>query len=313
MVNPDSDLYRAHPDWVIHFPTRERTTARNQLILNLARTEVQDYLIDHFDRLLRDHEITFIKWDMNRNISEPGWPDAPADARELWVRYVEGVYRVWGTLRSRHPQVVWQSCSGGGGRADLGILRYADQVWISDNTDPIARLSIQEGYSQVYPAVTMEAWVTDMTLGGAALPLDFRFHVSMSGVLGIGADLRPWSDSERATAARWVALYKAIRPLIQYGDQYRLLPAQGGDYSAVQYMAKDKGEGVLFAYCTQMRGRAMGDAPYPTLRLRGLLPDARYTVEGIGGVRSGDAWARLGFTLPLGDLESAVRRIQRVE
>ncbi len=313
MVNPNSDLYRAHPDWTIHFPTRERTTARNQLMLNLARTDVQDYLIDHFDRLLREHKIAFIKWDMNRSVSEPGWPNAPGDARELWVRYVEGVYRVWGTLRSRHPHVIWQSCSGGGGRADLGIFRFADQAWISDNTDPIARLAMQEVYSQVYPAVTMEAWVTDMNLGGTQIPLDFRFHVSMSGVLGIGADIRRWGPEERAAAARWVALYKAIRPLVQYGDQYRLLPAQGGAYSAVQYMARDKREGVLFTYCTQMHGRTLGDAPYPTIRLRGLLPDARYTVEGVSGARSGLAWARIGFTLPLGDLESAVRRIERVD
>ncbi len=166
MVNPDSDLYRTHPDWVIHFPTRVRTTGRDQLILNFGRTDVQDYIIDLLDRLLAEHNITFIKWDMNRNASEPGWPDAPGDQREIWVRYVYGLYRVWGTLRERHPDVIWQSCSGGGGRADVGILRLADQVWISDNTEPTARLAIQEGYTQMYPANTMEAWVTDMGIGG---------------------------------------------------------------------------------------------------------------------------------------------------
>ncbi|HEX2622941.1 MAG TPA: alpha-galactosidase, partial [Phototrophicaceae bacterium] len=123
MVNPNSDLYRAHPDWVIHFPTRARTEARNQLILNFARADVQAYIIEHIDRLLSDHHIGFIKWDMNRNVSEPGWQEAGDKQRELWVRYVYGLYHVWGTLRERHPDVIWQSCSGGGGRADAAILK----------------------------------------------------------------------------------------------------------------------------------------------------------------------------------------------
>ncbi len=200
MVNPDSELYRAHPDWVIHFPTRARTTGRNQLILNFARSDVQDYIIAQIDRLLRENNIVFIKWDMNRNVSEPGWSDAPGDPREIWVRYVHGLYRVWGTLRERHPQVVWQSCSGGGGRADFGILRLADQIWVSDNTEPAARLAIQEGFSHIFPPNTMEAWVTDM--GPAYLPLEFRFHVSMCGTLGIGGHLGHWDEMQRAEAAR---------------------------------------------------------------------------------------------------------------
>ncbi|HRE25616.1 MAG TPA: alpha-galactosidase, partial [Anaerolineales bacterium] len=195
MVNPNSDLYRAHPEWVIHFPTRARTESRNQLILNLARVDVQDYLIDVIDRLLAAHNITFIKWDMNRNVSEPGWPEAGERQREIWVRYVEGLYRVWGTLRERHPNVVWQSCSGGGGRADLGILRLADQIWASDNTDALSRLHIQHGFSQMLPAAAMEAWVTDVN--ASRISLEFRFHVAMQGVLGIGGELLHWSEAER--------------------------------------------------------------------------------------------------------------------
>jgi alpha-galactosidase len=160
---------------------------RNQLILNLGRTDVQEYLIDVLDRLLSTHNIRFIKWDMNRNVSEPGWPDAPGDARELWVRYVQGLYRVWGTLKQRHPQILWQSCSGGGGRVDFGMLHLVDQFWVSDNTEAVARLGIQEGFAQVMPAITMESQVTHM--GHTPAPLAFRFHVSMLGVLGISDDL----------------------------------------------------------------------------------------------------------------------------
>jgi alpha-galactosidase len=306
MVNPDSELYRAHPDWVIHFPTRRRTEGRNQLILNLGRADVQSYLIEKLDRLLAEHNIAFVKWDMNRNVSEPGWPDAPGDQRELWVRYVEGVYRVWGTLRDRHPAVVFQSCSGGGGRADLGILRLADQIWVSDYTEPAARLAIQEGFSQLFPASTMEAWVTDM--GPAWLPLSFRFHVSMCGVLGVGGHLEHWGPELRAEAAGHIARYKAIRHLVQDGDMYRLRSPQAHPYSAVQYVAKGRAEGVLFVFRTHLPGPGI----LPPIYLRGLDPDAQYEVEGVTGARSGRAWMSAGLTVELRDFESAVRGIRRV-
>lgn len=306
MVNPNSELYRAHPDWVIHFPTRERSLLRDQLILNLGRSDVQNYIIEKIDTLLSDYNIKFIKWDMNRNVSEPGWPDAPGDQRELWVRYVQGVYHVWGTLAKRHPDVIWQSCSGGGGRADMGILRLADQIWISDNTDPAARLRIQEGFSQVYPANTMEAWVTDM--GASYFPLKFRFHVSMCGSLGVGGHLIHWGPELRAEAAQYIALYKEIREIVQFGDQYRLRSPHEFPYSAVQYVSKDKSEAVLFTFRTHI--------PFPAqiapITLRGLDPDALYEVEGYG-TRSGAAWMQAGLRVKLEqDFSSEVIRIRRV-
>ncbi|MCA0458370.1 MAG: alpha-galactosidase [Chloroflexi bacterium] len=306
MVNPDSDLYRAHPDWVIHFPNRTRTENRSQLILNMARQDVQDYLIEHLDKLLTENNITFIKWDMNRTVSEPGWPAYEGEQREIWVRYVEGLYNVWGTLRQRHPNVIWQSCSGGGARADMGILRYADQIWTSDNTGGTARLAIQEGFSQVFPANTMEAWVTDTEPN---LPVTFRMHVSMCGSLGIGANLTHWNADERAEAAKWIAVYKEIRPIVQLGNQYRLQSVQaGGGFSAVQYMSKDRGEGVLFAFRTHIP-----DPINPlSLRLRGLDPLSQYTVEGFEGSRSGAAWMQTDSLFTLKNFESTVRRIRQV-
>lgn len=306
MVNPNSELYRAQPDWVLHFPTRTRSEARNQLILNFARPDVQEYIIGQIDRLLSDHPIAFVKWDMNRNASEPGWPGAPGDQRELWVRYVHGLYHVWGTLRARHPHVIWQSCSGGGGRADMGILRLADQIWVSDNTEPSARLGIQEGFSQIFPANTMEAWVTDM--GAAYLPLEFRMHVSMCGSLGIGANLHHWGQAGRAEAAHWIALYKQIRAVVQLGDMYRLRSPQQHAFSAVQYVSKDRQEAVLFAFRTHLPLPAQ----LPLLYLRGLDPAARYEVEGEPGARSGAAWMQAGLRVELADFQSTVRRIRRV-
>ncbi|MBA3947712.1 MAG: alpha-galactosidase [Herpetosiphonaceae bacterium] len=305
MVNPNSDLYRTHPDWGIHFPTRARTTARNQLILNFGRTDVQEYIIAQLNRLLSENRIAFIKWDMNRNVSEPGWPDAPGDPRELWVRHVEGLYHVWSTLRERHPDVIWQSCSGGGGRADLAILRLADQVWVSDNTDAAARLAIQEGYSHIFPANTMEAWVTDV--GRERLSLAFRFHVSMCGSLGVGGHLLHWTPEQRTEAAHWIALYKEIRHIIQFGDQYRLRSPQEHPFSAVQYVSKDRSEGVLFAFRTHMPP----PAPVGPLYLRGLDPEAQYEIEGLDGIRSGLAWMHVGLQLVLKDFDSTVRRIWR--
>lgn len=306
MVNPDSDLYRAHPDWVIHFPTRLRTESRNQLILNLARTDVQEYIITVLDRLLTEYNIAFIKWDMNRHVSEPGWPNAPGDPRELWVRYVQGLYYVWGTLRERHPDVIWQSCASGGGRADFGILRLADQVWTSDNTEATARLLIQEGYSQYLPANTMEAWVTDW--GKELVPLEFRFHVSMCGALGVGGNLWEWSQSDRDLAARCIRQYKEIRHIVQLGDQFRLISAQKNGYSAVQYLSKDKAEGVLFVF------RVHIPAPFhfPMLHLRALDSEALYLVDGFEQPRSGAAWLEEGLKVELGNLQSRLLRIRRI-
>lgn len=305
MVNPDSDLYRAHPDWVIHFPTRARSESRNQLILNMARADVQAHLITTLDTLLSQNNIAFIKWDMNRAASEPGWADAPGDPRELWVRYVHGLYRVWDEVRRRHPSVTWQACASGGGRADLGILRLADQVWVSDNTEATARLRIQEGYSQYLPAITMEAWVTDWD--ESTVPLAFRFHVGMCGALGVGGNLLKWDDSARALAAEKICLYKEIRHIIQQGDQFRLLSAQKGAYSAVQYVSKEKDEGVLFVF----RAHVAEKYNIPHLYLRGLNPQTVYDVEGYGQ-RSGLGWMAGGLSVPLKNFESALIRIRPV-
>ena len=305
MTNPDSDLYRTHPDWVIHFPTRARTESRNQLILNMARADVQEYIIGVLDALLSDHNIAFIKWDMNRGISEPGWAEAPGDQRELWVRYVQGLYHVWGALRQRHPNVIWQSCASGGGRTDLGILKFADQVWTSDNTEATARLGIQEGYSQFLPANTMEAWVTDW--GKDLVPLEFRFHVSMCGSLGVGGNLLEWNQAERQVGSDCIQLYKTIRHIIQFGDQFRLVSPQRSDYSAVQYVSKDKSEAVLFAFRTHIPD------PFniPMLYLRGLDPEALYSVEGFDHPRSGLAWMESGLKVELKNLQSRVIKITR--
>lgn len=301
MTNPDSQLYRAHPDWILHFPTRPPTLGRNQCILNLARLDVQEYLLETIDRLLSENNIAFIKWDMNRNASEPGWPGAPADPREVWVRYVQGLYRVWGELRQRHPKVIWQSCSGGGGRADLGILRLADQVWVSDNTHAMDCLSIQAGFSQAYPASIMEAWVTDADRG--KLPLAFRFHVSMCGNLGVGGNLLKWNAKERLEAAYWIDRYRQVRPVIQLGDLFRLQPG------AIQYLSKDRQRGVLFVF--QTRQDPAGSEIH--LHLQGLDPERFYKLEGFTTIHSGADWMKEPVSIHLRPFESRMSEINLVQ
>jgi alpha-galactosidase len=275
MVNADSDLYRAHPDWVFHFPGRDRTTVRHQLVLNFAREDVRAHMLGQLQRLLREHRIDFIKWDHNRPYTEVGWPSAPLERqREVWVRHVRGVYAVLHELKREFPSLLIESCAGGGGRADLGILALTDQVWTSDNTEAADRLLIQHGYSHAYAARTMVNWVTDVPnqQTGREAPLGFRFDVAMMGVLGIGGNILAWSPADLELARQKVALYKRIRPTVQHGQQFWLADPGANEPSAVQYVSEDRAQTVVLAY--QVRGH-LGRG-HRRAHLRGLDPARRY-------------------------------------
>ncbi|RZB14780.1 alpha-galactosidase [Streptomyces sp. F001] len=308
MVNPDSELYRAHPDWVQFQPGRKRAELRNQLVLNLAREDVQDYLWEQLHGLLSSAPIDYVKWDFNRCFTDAGWPGEPYPQR-LWVDHVRAVYALLDRLRAAHPGVAFESCSGGGGRIDLGVMSRTDQVWTSDNTDPLDRLAIQDGFSQIHPARVMAAWVTDSPntqLNGRASSLRFRFVSAMAGVLGVGGDLTRWTDEELAEARGWVALYKEIRPLVQRGDLHRLRPPRGG-LSAVQYVRGD--EAVVLAW---LQAQSYGE-PVPALRLRGLDPTASYECRETGEVHRGAVLLHHGLRTRLrGDLDATVLRLRRI-
>ncbi|MFF7448856.1 MULTISPECIES: alpha-galactosidase [unclassified Streptomyces] len=308
MVNADSDLYRAHPDWVQYQPGRKRTEFRNQLVLNLAREDVQEYLFGRLDALLSGAPIDYVKWDFNRSFTDAGWPGEPYPQR-LWVDHVHAFYALLDRLRAAHPDVAFESCSGGGGRIDLGVLSRTDQVWTSDNTDPLDRLAIQHGFSQIHPARVMAAWVTDSPnamLNGRVSSLRFRFVSAMAGVLGVGGDLTRWSEAELGEAREWVELYKEIRPLVQRGDQYRLRPPRGG-LSAVQYVLGD--ETVVLAW---LQAQSYGE-PVPALRLRGLDPAASYACQETGEIHRGAVLLHHGLRVGLrGDLDATVLRLRRV-
>ncbi len=275
MVNPDSELYRKHPDWVMNFPGRERVQARNQLVLNLAREDVKNYVFATLDKLVSENDIAFLKWDYNRNWSEPGWPEAPlADQKKIWVKYVWNLYDIIDQLRAKHPNLEIESCSGGGGRVDLGILRRTEEVWPSDNTDAFDRLSIQYGFTHAYTPDVMMDWVTDSPNGfdRRAIPLKFRFLVAMNGALGIGGDLNRWTDQDNALATKLTAYYKQIRNTVQQGELYRLFFSGDDNQVANEYISQDGREIALFAF---LGAQHLG-LDYPVVHLRGLDEQALY-------------------------------------
>ena len=320
MVNPDSDLYRKHPDWVLNFPGRPRTEGRHQLVLNLARADVRDYVFGFLDKLLTENDIAFLKWDYNRNWSEPGWPAAPLDQqKEVYVKYVQNLYGILAELRQKHPHVEIETCSGGGARVDLGILRHTDEAWPSDNTDPFDRLSIQDGFTYAYSPGLMMAWVTDSPnwMNNRSTSLDYRFLSSMQGSLGIGANLNKWTPEDFVTAKKLVAQYKDVKATIQEGDLYRLIsPSGGSEYSATESVARDGHEIAVFAFLHSSQQRD----PYPRLYLRGLDPDAVYSIHSQVGKladattqqASGEYWMHHGVDVSLrGDFQAAFFTLER--
>lgn len=292
MVNPDSDLYRAHPDWAYHFPHRHADELRHQLVLNMTRSDVQAYILDCLDRLLTDHNIRYIKWDMNRPFSQVGAENL-ADPKMYSYLHTMAVYRIVDELRRRHPAVQFESCASGGGRCDLGAISHFDQVWTSDNTDAIDRMTIQKGYSMLHPIKTMRAWVTDIAGINKPCTLDFRFHIAMQGALGLGGNLQKYSRSELEICRRNVALYKEIRSLVQFGDLYRILDADRDEVLCNQYVSRDKMQAVLFlsARGTRFFKKKMN------LRFAGLAPDKAYafTLDGVAYKKGGAFLMEVGL------------------
>jgi len=278
MINPDSDLYRQHPDWAMHFEGRPRTEARNQLMLNLARDDVREYIFHWLDELVTNNDIAFLKWDYNRNFSEPGWPEVPfAQQKNIWVKFTQNVYDILDRLRQKHPKLEIESCSGGGGRVDLGIMQRAEQVWPSDDTEALDRLTIQRGFTYAYTPHVMMDWVTDVpNFNGRSVSLQFRFMTAMQGSLGIGANLNHWTSEDIALAKQVIAYYKSIRETVQNGLLYRLASPTQGNLSASQYVSPDKSQSVVFAFLhSQQFGRTVSPLLLKDLDEKGIYSVSR--------------------------------------
>lgn len=312
MVSPDSDLYRAHPDWCLHVDGRERTEARHQLILDMGRREVQDYVLESVSAVLRSAPISYVKWDMNRNMMEGFSAALPPERRmESQHRYMLGLYRVLEEITSAFPEVLFESCSGGGGRFDCGMLCYMPQTWTSDDTDACERTRIQYGTSLIYPCSAMGAHVSAVPnhQTGRVTPFRTRCNVAMGGNFGFELDLSRLSEEDLAEAKNAVAMVKALRATMQQGEYTRLLnPFEGDGRAAWQFT--DESRAVVCMYAPQRQPN-----PQPRrVRLAGLDAAATYADAAHGITASGAALMNLGLIFPegRGDHDSWVYVLEKV-
>lgn len=311
MVNPESRLYRLHPDWIYRYQTREVLMGRNQYILDMSRQEVREYLAECLDTLLSENDISYIKWDMNRYASEMAGGGLPAQEwKSLWHRHSLGVQWLINTLREKHPEVEFEACAAGGGRVDYGAMRRFDEYWPSDNTDPLDRLFIQENYSHLYPVKYMRAWLTDdFGMDGRKIPLSFAMHSAMCGSLGIGTDLNRTSEEKREEIKGYVETYKRIRNTVQLGELYRLRSLKNSDIQCVQYVGD--GQSAVFVFLDHER---YGD-PLQRITLRGLKEDSlyRFVLDDREIVKSGAYLMQAGIGLSLcGDYDSRLLILEEI-
>lgn len=245
MVNPDSDLYRAHPDWAYHYEHRSANELRHQLVLNMTIPEVQSYIFNMIDNLLMNYNIRYIKWDMNRPFSEIGAENLDNPKMYSYL-HTMAVYDIADRLKAKHPDVQIEACASGGGRAELGALSHFDMVWPSDNTDAIDRMTIQKGFTLLRPTKAMRAWVTDTEGYNKPTSLDFRFNIAMQGALSLGGNLTKYSEADLAVCKKNIEIYKNIRHLVQFGDLYRLMNIEEDEILLNQYVNCNKSESVAF-------------------------------------------------------------------
>jgi len=305
-ITVNSDLYRAHPNWAINFPNRKGDA--NRKILNLAREDVYQYLLKSLSKLLKENNISFVKWDQNKYLSEPGWPEAPAEQqREMRIRHVANLYRLVDELKKQFPKVWFESCASGSGRIDLGIMSRMDQAWASDNSNAIDRIFIHYGYLSLLPANTMVSWVIHED-PHQPTSLEYKFDVSMNGVMGIGYDITKWSEAEKEIAKRKIAEYKTIRPLVQQGTVYRLVSPMTSNRSALQYVSEDASSAVLMSYNlgAYMGGSQLYVRNTPNIiKLQGLKNDWQYKVQKLGDTQNqttiykGDFLMNVGMSWPV--------------
>ncbi len=312
MVSPDSDLYRAHPDWCIHVPGRDRTECRWQLTLDLSRPEVCDYIVESVSKVLDEANIGYVKWDMNRHMSMLGSAGLDSEhQKEMPHRYMLGLYDVMERIVSSHPDVLFESCSGGGGRFDPGILYYMPQTWTSDDTDAVERLYIQYGTSLCYPTSAMGAHVSAVPnhQAGRVTSLKMRGDVAMSGNFGYELDLMKFTDEEKEEVKRQVVQYKELRTFVQAADMYRIESPFEGNTTAWQFISED-GNDIFAAYFRIMAKVNMG---IYRMKFVALDADAKYEVVGEDKVYTGAELMNIGLVVDFwGDYQSRTWRLRKI-
>ena len=280
MISPDSDLYREHPEWAIQIPGREATEIRCQYVLDLSRPEVQDYAYECVAKILRSANIKYVKWDMNRQLSDLGSTYLDKDSQqELFHRYVLGMYAMQERLIQEFPDLLLENCSGGGARFDPGMLYYSPQIWCSDDTDAIERLEIQEGTALIYPLCSMGAHVSvcpNHTVGRVT-PFTTRGHVALAGTFGYELDITKLPEEERKLIPEQTAMYHKYNDLVREGDYYRIASYRENHfYDCYMVVSKDKKEALV----TFVTVHARPNYHSLKVRLQGLNPNLDYRLEG---------------------------------
>ncbi|MBR2257677.1 MAG: alpha-galactosidase [Blautia sp.] len=324
MVNPDSDLYRAHPDWVLQIPDRKNSLARHQLVLDFSRPEVVDYIYGLVSGILRESRISYVKWDMNRSITECGSQAYPADRQgEIFHRYILGVYDLYERLTAEFPHILFESCAGGGGRFDAGLLYYAPQAWTSDDTDAVERIKIQYGTSYGYPVSSMGSHVSAVPNHqlNRITPLKTRAETAFFGTYGYELDLNRLSEEEIADVRKYTQFMKDHRELLQFGTFYRLRSPFESNEPAWMVVSGDQKEAIVGSF----RILSKANQAFMRLRLAGLREDLLYEVEGMGTfygdelmgaglVTSDAATGKVGENImPSGDFSSVIYLLKAVK
>lgn len=299
MVNEDSRLYREHPDWALTIPGRKPCRSRNQLVLDMSRSEVRDYVFDSIAAVLKSANVEYVNWDMNRSICDVYSAVLPKERQgEVYHRYVLGIYDLMERFTSSFPNILFEGCSGGGGRFDPAILYYSPQIWCSDDTDGIERLEIQYGTSFFYPISAVGSHVSAIPnhQTGRRTPLATRGVVAMAGSFGYEMDLNLLTEDEKEAVKAQVEDYKKYYDLIHNGDYYRLTSPQGDSgFTAWQFVSGDKTRTLLNLVITHVRA----NAPDLWFKLRGLDPEKRYRLEENGRIYSGSALMNAGISIPM--------------
>ena len=295
MISMKSELYWKHPDWALADPGRKPMVARRQLVLDMSRRDVQDYLFDTISRILKDVQIEYIKWDFNRSVANAWSRELPADRQgEIAHRFMLGTYALLERLRRAFPDVMTEGCSGGGGRFDAGMLYYCPQIWCSDDTDAVERLEIQKGTSYGYPVCTMGAHVSACPnhQTGRTVPLKTRGVVAMAGTFGYELNPEKLTEEEKKTVKEQIAAFHRYEMLIAEGDYYRLDDREG-DETAWMIVSREKDEALVSVVATHVRA----NGAFPLVRLQGLEPDKVYRREDTGETMTGAALMCGGISL----------------
>ena len=305
MISQQSNLYKSHPDWAISAPNRPNTLSRNQLVLDLTKPQVQEYIISVLSDFLTKYDISYVKWDMNRHITECYSDYLPSNRqKEFHHRYILGLYKILETITSKFPDILFEGCSGGGGRFDPAMLYYTPQIWASDDSDAVERMKIQYGTSMVYPLSSMTAHVSVVPNHQImrVTPFSTRSNVAMSCSFGYELDPCKLTEKEREEIRNNNAYYKKIEPLVLHGDFYRLFSPFEGSTCAWMIVSKDKSSAVMWYF----ESLTVPAHPVQRLRLAGLDPDRTYYITELGRSFTGAELMYAGISLPVlfGDFKS---------